>query len=462
VLQPNKNGANQLMTEQTGGMRLFPALGAALIAVLVGCLALLLLRPAALTVSGGATANSPLADAHIAWSLAASAMRGEAKAFAGLATVSKQLKDADVSRLDDDTRRSLVRISASLGTIEAGRSELLALRAAADRLDRVVPRLAAQIDALQANPALRNQPATIAQLERIRALADGLRRDLRGLSQGAVKAAAQSSAMLDADMAITQVVRGLAEGNAELGLRALTGPEAIRALDGLRKESAELSKTLRDVLAAGDRLSALRQSMEQLDTLVGALPLTPVSTAQGPALGLAATIVAALLALGIALALAMIWIYRRVADTGRAAARQTAQNERNQQAILTLLDEMSQPRRRGPHRAGHGDRGHHRRDCRLGQLRDRGPARTGHDHQRLGDPARRRCPPDAGVLARHLACEPRSAVQADRLGLASPSPRWPRPSRRSRAMPSAPPTSPAIRWMSRTRAATRCAARSTA
>lgn len=329
------------MTEQTGGMRLFPALGTALIAVLVGCLALLLLRPTALTVSAGAAAGSPLADAHIAWRLAGGAMRGEAKAFAGLATVSKQLKDADTSGLDGDTRRSLARISASLGTIEAGRSELLALRAAADRLDRVVPRLAAQIDALQANSVLRNQPATIAQLDRVRALADGLRRDLRGLSQGAVKAATRSSAMLDADMAITSVVRGLAEGNAELGLRALTGPEAIRALDELRKESAELSTTLRDVLAAGDRLSALRQSMEQLDTLVGALPMSPGSAAQAPAPGLAATIVAALLALGIALALAMIWIYRRVADTGRAAARQTAQNERNQQAILTLLDEMS-------------------------------------------------------------------------------------------------------------------------
>ncbi len=330
------------MTEQTGGMRLFPSLGAALILVLVSCLALLLLRPAALgTAPGSAPGASPLADAHIAYSLAAAAMRGEAKAFAGLATVSTQLKAADTSGLDGDTRRSLARISASLGTIEAGRSELLALRTAADRLDRVVPRLAAQIDALQANTALRNQPATIAQLERIRALADGLRRDLRGLSQGTVKAAAQSSAMLDSDMAITQVVRGLAEGNPELGLRALTGPEAIRALDGLRKESAELSKTLRDVLAAGDRLGALRQSMEQLDALVAALPVKADSAAPGSALGLAAIIVAALLALGVALVLAMMWIYRRVADTGRAAVQQTAQNERNQQAILTLLDEMS-------------------------------------------------------------------------------------------------------------------------
>lgn len=329
------------MTEQTGGMRLFPALGAALIVVLVGCLALLLLRPAALGGAGSAPGESALADAHVAYSLAIGAMRGEAKAFAGLAVVSEQLKSADTSGLDSDTRRSLARISASLGTIEAGRSELLGLRVAADRLDRLVPRLTAQIDALQANSVLRNQPATIAQLERVRALADGLRRDLRGLSQGAVKAAAQSSAMLDSDMAITQVVRGLAEGNTELGLRALSGPEAIRALDGLRKEAAELSKTLRDVLAAGDRLGALRQSMEQLDTLVGALPLKSGSAAQGQAPGLVATIVAALLALGVAIVLAMIWIYRRVADTGRAAVRQTAQNERNQQAILTLLDEMS-------------------------------------------------------------------------------------------------------------------------
>ncbi len=329
------------MTEQTDGMRLFPALGATLIVVLVGCLALLLLRPAALTASGSASGGSPLAEAHMAYRLAAGAMRGEAKAFAGLATVSKQLKAADTSGLDSDTQRNLARISASLATIEAGRSELLALRAAADRLDRTVPRLTAHIDALQANPALRNQPATIAQLERVRVLSDSLRRDLRGLSQGSVKAAAQSSTMLDSDMAITQVLDGLAEGNAELGLRTLTGTEAIRALDGMRTESAELSKTLRDVLASGDRLSALRQSMVQLDTLVGALPVSAGGPATGSTLGLAATITAALLALGIALALAMIWIYRRVADTGRAAARQTAQNERNQQAILTLLDEMS-------------------------------------------------------------------------------------------------------------------------
>jgi twitching motility protein PilJ len=40
-------------------------------------------------------------------------------------------------------------------------------------------------------------------------------------------------------------------------------------------------------------------------------------------------------------AIAMLVVLRRVADNRRAAAAQAAQNERNQQAIMTLLDEMS-------------------------------------------------------------------------------------------------------------------------
>ncbi|MEO8223249.1 MAG: methyl-accepting chemotaxis protein, partial [Gammaproteobacteria bacterium] len=179
------------------------------------------------------------------------------------------------------------------------------------------------------------------QLERLRALADGLRRDVRGLSQGTVAVDARNPAMLDSDLAITQIVRGLGEGNGELGLKAVAGVDAIRSLDGLREQSADLSKTLRDVLATGDRLGALRQSMEQVEGLVGQLPIEVVGTASSPTGNLPGLLTTILLALAILLALTMVWMYRRLADTRRATAQQTAQNERNQQAILTLLDEMS-------------------------------------------------------------------------------------------------------------------------
>jgi twitching motility protein PilJ len=323
-------------------MRLLPTLGVTLILLLVAALAILALKPG--DAGRGATpvpGASAYAEAHAAYRLAAGALRGDSRAFTGLAAANRRMAAADLDGVGDEPRRQLEQVRASLGTIEAGRGDLVGLRSAADRLDRMLPRLTDQIDALEATGAVSGQPAAMAQLERLRALADGVRRDVRGLSQGTVAADVRSPAMLDADLAIAQIIRGLGEGDAELGLKALAGADAIRALDGMRQQAGDLSKTLRDVLASSDRLGALRQSMEQLDGLVAQLPVEVVATPASEQSSLAGLVVTGLLALAIALALAMVWIYRRVADTGRAAAQQTAQNERNQQAILTLLDEMS-------------------------------------------------------------------------------------------------------------------------
>ena len=330
------------MTEQTGGMRLLPALGVALILVLLAALALIALRPGEPSTGlGPVPGASAFTETHAAYRLAAGAMRGDSKAFTALAAANRRLAAGNLDGLDAQAQRRLEQVRASLGTIEAGRGELVGLRSAADRLDRILPRLTDQIDAVEATGAVRGQPVTVAQLERLRSLADGLRRDVRSLSTGTVAADARSPAMLDSDLVITQIVRGLAEGDAELGLRPLAGADAIRALDGLRQQSADLSKTLRDVLASSDRLGALRQSMEQLEALVEQVPVEVVAPVGGAGSSLPMLIATGLLVLGVALALAMLWIYRRVADTGRAAAEQAAQNESNQQAILTLLDEMS-------------------------------------------------------------------------------------------------------------------------
>jgi len=330
------------MTEQSGGIRLLPALGVALILVLVAALALVALKP-------GDPAQGPVpvpgaavfTEAHAAYRLASGAMRGDERAFTGLAAANRRIAAADLDGIDADTRRRVEQIRASLGTIEAGQNELVGLRSAADSLDRLVPLLSEGIDELEAMGAVRSQPATMAQLERLRSLADGLRRDVRGLSQGTVAAAVRNPAMLDADLAMTQIIRGLSEGDAELGLKPLAGADAIRALDSLRQQSGNLSKTLRDVLAGSDRLGALRQSMSQLEDLVSGLPVEVIgAVSRGPA-SMASLLTTGLLVLAIGLALVTGWIFRRVADTRRDVAQQTEQNERNQQAIMTLLDEMS-------------------------------------------------------------------------------------------------------------------------
>jgi twitching motility protein PilJ len=330
------------MTEQSGGIRLLPTLGVVLILVLVGALALLALKPGdparGLVPVPGAVAFT---EAHAAYRLAVGAMRGEASSFTDLAAANRRIDAADLAGVDDETRGLLEQVRAGLGTIEAGRRELVGLRTAADQLDRLVPRITEQVEALEAIAAVRVQPATIAQLERLRSLADGLRRDVRGLSQGTVSAAARNPGMLDADLALSQIIRGLGEGDAELGLKPLAGADAIRGLDRLRELGGNLSKNLRDVLAGSDRLDALRQSLMQLDELIGKLPVEVVGAAAAKPASLVSLVTTALLVFAIGLALAMGWIYRRVADTRRDVAQQTQHNERNQQAIMTLLDEMS-------------------------------------------------------------------------------------------------------------------------
>lgn len=329
------------MTEQSGGIRLLPTMGMALVLLLAGVLALQLLKPAGTGTGAGMPGVAAYMESQAAYRQAVAAMQGNPGAFKTLAETNRRLAAADLSGVSGDNKRLLEQLRANLGLIEAGQAELTGLRAATERLEQLVPRFTAGIDALEATAAVRGQPATIAQLERLRVLADSVRRDLGALSQGTTSAEARNPALLDADLAMAQIIRGLAEGDPDLGLKAMAGADAINAVDGLRRQAADLSKTLRDVLANSDRLGALRQSMAQLESVVSRLPVavgTPVA-GSSPDLYKLATMV--LLGLGILLALAMIWLYRRVADTGRAAAEQTAQSERNQQAIMTLLDEMS-------------------------------------------------------------------------------------------------------------------------
>ena len=330
------------MTEQSGGIRLLPTMGMALALMLAGVLAIQLLKPGA--GSGGGVATPGVAAymaSQAAYRQAQAAMQGNPEAFKALATTGQRLAAADLSGVGADNRRLLEQVGTNLGVIESGQAELTGLHAAVERLDKLVPQLSARIDALEATGAVRGQPATVAQLERLRVLADGIRRDITALSQGTATAEARNPALLDADLAISQIIRGLSEGDPDLGLKAMAGADAINAVDGLRRPAADLSKALRDVLANSDRLGALRQAMAQVQSAVDQLPSAPGAATAGAPSNIFGQATTVLLVLGIILSLAMVWLYRRMADDGRAAAQQTAQGERNQQAIMTLLDEMS-------------------------------------------------------------------------------------------------------------------------
>jgi methyl-accepting chemotaxis protein len=164
--------------------------------------------------------------------------------------------------------------------------------------------------------------------------------------------------------------------------------------------------------------------------------------------------------------LGLLFLSVRAGADEAAAARmavesQRRENERNQGAILRLLDEIAG--------LGTGDltaTATVTEDI-TGAIADsinyaveslRGLVTTINASRRS---ARRRGPPDAGA-AQHLAKS--SSAQSKQIASATESiaAMASLPPRKSPATPSAPPTSRVIRWTSPTRAATPCAARSTA
>ncbi len=304
------------------------------------------------TLFGLSTAKAPprspasavtgvLLEAQSARRLALAAVAGEPGAFAALVTANEEL-GTKTQLLPAGQRQQLVRFRAAIGTIASAGEDVTALRAAGDDLEAIVPRLDGRIDDLQAALAAQRNAAAVAQLERIRTLAEAMQRDARAVLAGVPYAADVTEAMLDADLAVGQIVRGLQDGDPELGLRGVAGPQAPVQLAGLREQSTALSEATRDIVVLADRLYAMRKALTQLDAplaeLQAALPVEPGQVPEAPVWPLAA---AAFMGIAIVLFVAIAVGYRRVIRSQHLAAAQTAQNDRNQQAILTLLDEMS-------------------------------------------------------------------------------------------------------------------------
>jgi twitching motility protein PilJ len=140
---------------------------------------------------------------------------------------------------------------------------------------------------------------------------------------------------------LRDLIRGLESGNEQLGVVALRDPDARAMLGDLRKQFNQFEQNVSPILRELQKLVSARQaarqlvnSSEQLQISVGRLQ----DSMQGdqPVFSLVGTIVLAALLVVVLLLMAMVFL----ADTRRRAAEAEAENKRNQEAILRLLNEM--------------------------------------------------------------------------------------------------------------------------
>jgi len=272
------------------------------------------------------------------------ALSGNARAFDSLARSADRLRALDTTAFSTERKNSLAGLAGALSAIGNGRDALATVNAVADDLDELIAGLTERVYVFQGALTLQQQPSTAAQLERLRLLGEGLRRDARSLALGAGDSAELTQQLHDGEMAIAQIVRGFQGGDPELGLQPVSDPGAADALAAVGDTVSVIGDKVRDILAVSDRFVAIDEARRQLAAAAPVFAVGPdrLPVGASPA-GMSRNkqLLAALLAAALLLFGAMAWIYYRSADMRRATDLQAEHTERNQQAIMRLLDELS-------------------------------------------------------------------------------------------------------------------------
>jgi twitching motility protein PilJ len=334
------------MTSKASGTQHTSALVGLGLILLAGVLVLLFRGPAG---SGAAVGvNPPTRALVLAQAAANDALRtisdGSDEAWAALRASARKFAAAGDRGLNEAQSAAFAALAGSIETLENGREARATMHAAAGELEQLLPIVVDRANGLEEAALVQNRSIVAAQLERVRMLADAQRLGVASLVDGTGDPAQVSQRLLDAELAMSQIVRGFRNGDPVLGLRAVSDVQATAAVAALQDATDRLAAAVRDVLAVTDQLGSDAALRARLTSL--AAELSPVAllggdgAAGGGAADIQRNIIAGLVAAAAVLYLLIGWFSYRARDFRKATVLQAEQTERNQKAIMRLLDEL--------------------------------------------------------------------------------------------------------------------------
>ena len=320
------------------------------LALLLGVAALLLIGSGVsytlLQARPAASAHALPVDALYNLALDASAaVAGDAAALTRFQQRQKALEDAaardPAAPFTSDAR--FTRLMNNAAAVLRARGALSDAGSAARETAQLVPRLLTESGALGASLPAPLAPAIAGTLERFEARAQRLQLDVTALTLGATDPGQAAQRIAESSDYLGQVISGFAGGNPGLALPRVTAPEAAKHLKALDAIYTDLSATVRRAVAAAPALPAAQTAARAI-----AMDARDIAGAAPSAIPAGAGLVWApllLLAAGLSLLLAALLAalrMRRTVERQRVSVdAQRRESDRNQQAILRLLDELS-------------------------------------------------------------------------------------------------------------------------
>jgi twitching motility protein PilJ len=333
--------------------RLLPPLGIALAVALVAAAGAVWWNGGRTTSSDGglgelvATAQATRVDARAAQAGEPGRFERLAEARTDLAGLRQALasnEDASVAARQLAADGALWdRIETSIGRLVDSQDRLAEVAAARTAIVELSPRLLAAAG----NVASAQRPEDLAtnapHLARLELTVGGLRQDVRALAVDS-DVADTVRRLGDAEQYLEQFVRGLAGEGSTLGIAAAVGSAPAGDLATVNDLFEQARSAIATITAAVEPLQAAAAAARELDAAAADLLTRYRSTEFGVVAatsGFMARLPLLLVGTALVIAALMIYVYYRARDLRRSAEVQAEQNERNQQAILRLLDELS-------------------------------------------------------------------------------------------------------------------------
>jgi twitching motility protein PilJ len=328
--------------EPTPNFNLLPLLAIAVVLCLVAAAALTLLTRTAAPVAAPSDQLALLVQ-RIPFE-AQNALRGEASAFDGLAKSQAKLNILRTTLPPGADAESWNKLNDGVTAVGQARPAVEAIQASAQQVRELAPKLLSEFGDLGSSVGAQKLDGMSRYLERFELAVQRIQQDLNGLGSGVSDASPAAQRLADSLEFLNQVIRGLSGEESGIAIQKVSGADAEAKLKLVVQRNQQYNAAVRKAIGAADSLAKAQVAARGLPAIAGTLAATlGNAAAPKPEMtgGAYKAAILAVLALAAALLGALAWAYSKTASVRRSNELRVRENERNQEAIMRLLDELS-------------------------------------------------------------------------------------------------------------------------
>jgi twitching motility protein PilJ len=275
---------------------------------------------------------------------AQNALRGDASAFDALAKSMERLKTLTAGGAGGQVKlETLNKFRGAVTDVQNARAAVETVQVANQETREFAPKLLSELGDLASAVGVQKLEGMSRYLERFELTVQHIQQELNGLASGVTDAAPTAQRLADSLEFLNQVVRGLSGDESGLALSRVTGADAEQRLKTVVQRNQQFAGSVRKAIGAAEALSkaqtaarSLPQFAAGLTGQIGAAAPAPAESDSGYKPWIMALLAAALLLLG-----ALWWVSAKSVTARRSSELRVRENERNQEAIMRLLDELS-------------------------------------------------------------------------------------------------------------------------